>query len=253
MARTNDTECEGIGGAGDIRVRSDRCFRDYSPSDTLISLSDNGQAFYSYPIPTFSDQSGLSTQPRPLQRYEGTTNARLSIVPSALSHDALTTQQNASPCLGDEISPLARFRRDTQPHEQLALGLSLTNSKQHSALVSPPLPLSSAEAERQNSTCESSGISSLCLSSGPAATPTPPKGSETSSAAELRELLHVIESPGWKDHVALEEQVPYLLRATMLKRRVRSETHPRESKTPKVRKRSRSHKHTNAVRHSPPR
>ncbi|KAI1771972.1 hypothetical protein F4818DRAFT_184623 [Hypoxylon cercidicola] len=244
MAKTNDIE--GVGGAGSFSVRSGRCFRDYSPSDTTISLSNDGQT-YSCPVPTFPDRPGLQTQSRSLEHYE---DARPSTIPSILSHEALTTQQNSSSCLADRISPLARFRHDAQSHEQLALGISLAKSGQHPTFMIPrPLPLVCAQTEG-NSRCEPSEISSLCLSPSPIAGPTSAKGSETSSAAELRELLDVIESPGWKNDVPLEEQVQYLLRATMLKRRVRSETYPREVKTTKVRKRSRSHKHAGVVRHS---
>ena len=34
----------GIGEDRSIRVGSDRCFRDYSPGDTILSLSDDGRA-----------------------------------------------------------------------------------------------------------------------------------------------------------------------------------------------------------------
>lgn len=43
MAEFDDIEYEGIGEDRHIVVGSERCFRDYSPGDTIISLSDNGQ------------------------------------------------------------------------------------------------------------------------------------------------------------------------------------------------------------------
>lgn len=44
VAEFDDIEYEGIGGDSHIDVRSERCFRDHSPGDTVISLSDDGQA-----------------------------------------------------------------------------------------------------------------------------------------------------------------------------------------------------------------
>ena len=45
MASSNDDiDYEGIGEDRSIRVGSDRCFRDYSPGDTVLSLSDDGRA-----------------------------------------------------------------------------------------------------------------------------------------------------------------------------------------------------------------
>ena len=39
-----DIEYEGIADGRSIRVGSERCFRDYSPSETILSLSDDGRA-----------------------------------------------------------------------------------------------------------------------------------------------------------------------------------------------------------------
>lgn len=37
-------EYEGIADDRSIQAGSDRCFRDYSPGDTVLSLSDDGRA-----------------------------------------------------------------------------------------------------------------------------------------------------------------------------------------------------------------
>lgn len=37
-------EYEGMAEDRTIRIGSDRCFRDYSPGDTVLSLSDDGRA-----------------------------------------------------------------------------------------------------------------------------------------------------------------------------------------------------------------
>ncbi len=39
-----EIEYEGIADDRSIRVGSQRCFRDYSPSETDLSLSDDGRA-----------------------------------------------------------------------------------------------------------------------------------------------------------------------------------------------------------------
>ncbi|KAI1768100.1 hypothetical protein GGR53DRAFT_13344 [Hypoxylon sp. FL1150] len=241
MDGTNDIEYEGIGGVGgvgDIRVRSERCFRDHSPSDTLISLSDNGQTLYSSPTPAFSHGAqGLPTLSLPLHGQDGAIDSKLPTTPSKLSHDALEKHQDAPPHVEDVSFPLARFRRDTQSHEQLALGVSLAISAQNPRLASSPLsPATGTQGQERVSSRASFSSTHLTLN------PLPAKNSET-SAAELREVLDVMGKPEWKDNVPLEEQVQYLLRATNLKRRVRSETHPRESRIPKVRKRDRSGKY----------
>ncbi|KAI0895463.1 hypothetical protein F4806DRAFT_82714 [Annulohypoxylon nitens] len=217
MAEFDDIEYEGIGEDRNIAVGSDRCFRDYSPGDTVISLGDDGQALY-------SDGGHISE------------NNISSILP-LLSHGALIAiQQSIPPGLGTELSPLTRYRRDPQAHEQRALGIKPNESTFYFDLEDPQ-PLLETNGKSQ-----SSEISSLHLSASP--NPTQSTGPGSSSAAEqLQELLNVIQSPGWEDSMSPEEQAEHLRRATRLKRRVRSETNPRESRLPKVRKRSRVDAH----------
>ncbi|KAI0881567.1 uncharacterized protein GGS22DRAFT_172474 [Annulohypoxylon maeteangense] len=236
MAEFDDIEYKGVGEGKHIDVGSDRCFRDYSPGDTVISLSDDGQALYSRAIPNFSEPpqdfprlSLSSQQPQPERHYG---------ISPPLSHDSLVAIQGHNPPrLENGLSPLARYRRDPQAHEQIALGIKINDSPLHLDLEStPPVP---AEA---NGKLQSGEISSLHLSSSPNPTPSTGRGS-SSAAAQLQELLGMIQSPEWEDNLSPEEQAEHLRRATILKRRVRSETNPRESRPPKVRKRSRASPH----------
>ncbi|OTA68465.1 hypothetical protein K449DRAFT_461316 [Hypoxylon sp. EC38] len=244
MAEFDDIEYEGIGGDRHIIVGSDRCFRDYSPGNTIISLSDDGQALYSCPIPSFLDplqgRSGIessSSQSQPRGCFGDVTGAELFRVTPPPNHGTLAVIQQRSPsCLDGELSPLTRYRRDAQTHEQLALGMKPEGFKM------PPCPASPQPHPRENGHGQPSTISSLHLSSCPNSTPS--TGPGTSSASEqLREVLDVIESPEWEDGMSPEEQAEHLRRATRLKRRVRSETNPREARPPKVRKRDRQHLH----------
>ncbi|KAI1453101.1 hypothetical protein F4805DRAFT_388030 [Annulohypoxylon moriforme] len=241
MAEFDDIEYEGIGEDRHIAVGSDRCFRDYSPGDIIISLSDEGQALYSYAIPPFPDPSqtlpgpneGLQ-QPQSEIYYRNILESDISGTLPPLRHESLVAiQQNAPLGLADGLSPLTRYRRDPQAHEQRALGIKPNNASLHPNSESEhPTPT------KPNGKPQSSEISSLHLSSSPNPTPSTGRGS-SSAAAQLQELLDVIESPGWEDGMSPEEQAEHLRRATRLKRRVRSETNPRESRLPKVRKRDR--------------
>ncbi|KAI2469517.1 hypothetical protein F4781DRAFT_213394 [Annulohypoxylon bovei var. microspora] len=252
MAEFDDIEYEGIGGDGHIVVESDRCFRDYSPGDTIISLEDDGQEFYSYPIPSFSELSqshpGLesnSQQPQSQEFNRGIAESETySILPPLSQETLLAIQQHRSPHLKDSYSPLTRYRRDMQAHEQRALGIKPSDSYLHNDLETSPV-----YSKNANGKLQSSEISSLHLSSSP--NPTPSTGPGSSSAAEqLRELLGVIESPAWEDDLSPEEQADHLRRATRLKRRVRSERNPRESRPPKIRKRDRVGLHDGKDRQS---
>ncbi|KAI1209620.1 uncharacterized protein F4807DRAFT_425630 [Annulohypoxylon truncatum] len=240
MAEFDDIEYEGIGEDRPIVVESDRCFRDHSPGDTVISLSDDGQALYSCAIPSFSDtpqtfpepNSNLQ-QPQSQRSYEAVVETEVPSILCPLSHDALIAmQKHAPPGLQDELSPLIRYRCDPQAHEQRALGIERNDSSLH--IGREPAPRTSPKA---NGNLQLSEISSLHLSSSP--NPTPSTGRGSSSAAEqLRELVGMIGSPDWEDSLSPEEQAEHLRRATRLKRRVRSETNSRELRPPKVRKRN---------------
>ncbi|KAL7620769.1 hypothetical protein AAE478_009767 [Parahypoxylon ruwenzoriense] len=208
MAKLDEIEYKGIWGAGEIAVGSDRCFRDYSPGDTVVSFSESGQALYLCPIPFFPEPSQSQPEPTasesPLQAPERhrvtaeheTPNGSIFLSPAAL----LEVDQASSASHNDELSPLSRYLHDVQRDEKLALKYST----QKTPILCPGSP-------------------------------------ESASAAELRERLNTIESPGSIDSVLPEEQTEQLRRAMMLRRRVRSETHPREPRPTKVRKRNRDH------------
>ncbi|KAI1103647.1 hypothetical protein F4804DRAFT_309477 [Jackrogersella minutella] len=245
MAEFDDIEYKGIGDKH-IVVKSDRCFRDYSPGDTIISLSDGGQASYSCPIPSFlnltqghpgSESNLQHSQSQGWHRSPAETG--ISSIAHPLSHDALTImQQLEPPYLEDEVLSLTRYRHDAQAHENFAmLGIKCDNFGLPPSLESRPSLPTIADGKIADSRL--SEISSLHLSSS-----LNPTGPGTSSVAEqLRELLDVIESPEWEDSMSPEQQAEHLRRATRLKRRVRSETNPRESRPPKVRKRDRRGTH----------
>ncbi|KAI0843877.1 hypothetical protein F5Y00DRAFT_250069 [Daldinia vernicosa] len=223
VAEFDDIEYEGIGGDSHIDVRSERCFRDHSPGDTVISLSDDGQALYTYPIPSFHALSqshprpDLSSQQTQSHRnYNGVTETESPGGPRILCYDTLISiQQHEQPGSVRGLSPLTRYRRDTQGHERLALGMKAEDLGSHLDLESPPPCSKKANGVLKCS--KPSIISSLHLSPAshqtPSSSPIPSMDPETSSAAEqLRELLNVIETPGWDEDVSPEEQAEYLLR-----------------------------------------
>ncbi|KAI1374190.1 hypothetical protein F4677DRAFT_172827 [Hypoxylon crocopeplum] len=238
MAEFDDIEYEGIGEDRHILVGSERCFRDYSPGETIISLSDNGQAIYSSPVPTFMDPPGNPpTQPYFQERYGDAVDPESPTIPFALSRNGLRVAQRYTTSPGNGLSPLTRYCREAQAHEQLALGIVSDDCRQdQSPATSPQYPKSTKEDEKEGM---SPPVSSLRLNISPKGSidRNRPSGHEALSGTELREILDKIESAGWEDDTSPEEQMEYLRRATMLKRRVQSETNPRESRPPKVRKR----------------
>ncbi|KAI1384190.1 uncharacterized protein F4822DRAFT_63097 [Hypoxylon trugodes] len=249
MAEFNDIEYEGIGGDRNIVVEGDRCFQDYSPSDTILDLSDGGEALYARSVPSFPYASqSHEPVPRPQTNDEAVTEAGTPRTPSMLSHRALVAMQKSTPRDPTaEQPPLERYRRDIQVYERLSLGIEPSDfGLLPEAIDTSPHPKIGNGKARQS---QSSMISSLHLSLSPS--PVPSTGPETSSAAEqLRELLGVIGSPGWEDDTPPEEQAEHLRKATRLKRRVGSETNPREVRLPKVRKRDHQDQNASKGKHS---
>ncbi|XDG08834.1 hypothetical protein ABKA04_008449 [Annulohypoxylon sp. FPYF3050] len=211
MAEFDDIEYEGIGEDRHIAVGSDRCFRDYSPGDTVISLVNDGQALYSYDIPSFPDSTrniSSSSQPQYGRSDEDISENNVSNILPLLSHSALIAiQQNIPTSSGTEVSPLTRYRRDPQAHEQRALGIKPNDSTVYLNFEDPQ-PL----LPETNGKFQSSEISSLHLSASPNRTPSTGPGS-SSAAEQLQELLDVIQSPGWEDSMSPEEQAEHLRRA----------------------------------------
>ncbi|KAI0105939.1 hypothetical protein F4814DRAFT_452318 [Daldinia grandis] len=249
VAEFDDIEYEGIGGHSHIDVRSERCFRDHSPSDTVISLSDDGQALYTCPIPSFQALSqnhprpDLSAQQTQSHRHHaGVAETEDPNGPSILRYDTLVaTQQHAQQDSVRGLSPLTRYRRDTQGHERLALGMKVKDLESHPNLEGPPPcpKITNGGLKCSKAPAASSLHLSPASHQNPSASPIPSIDPKTSSAAEqLREILDIIETPGWDEEVSPEEQAEYLRRTAKLKRRVQAETNPREIRPPKVRKRS---------------
>ncbi|KAI8962541.1 hypothetical protein F5Y11DRAFT_185151 [Daldinia sp. FL1419] len=217
VAEFDDIEYEGIGADSHIDVRSERCFRDHSPSDTIISLDDDGQALYTCPVPSFQvisqhhprlDLDPLKEQPG--RQPESITKLESSSVTSILSHNGLITATQQR-----QLSPLSRYRQDEQGHERRALGMK-EGEHRLDLNVDGPLPRP-GEANGIAKCSKPSVISSLQLSptsqQTPSSGPIPSASPESSSAAErLREVLEVIETPGWNEKVSPEEQADYLRR-----------------------------------------
>ncbi|OTB17388.1 hypothetical protein K445DRAFT_374547 [Daldinia sp. EC12] len=227
VAEFDDIEYEGIGGESHIDVRSERCFRDHSPCDTVISLGDDGQVLYTCPVPSFRALS--QTHPRPdsssqLVQSDGdpgsVTETESSSVLSALSCDTLIAiQKYAQPGSGRGLSPITRYCRDVQEHERLALGMKAEDMQSNLESQSPaPCP------EKANGVVKSgqtSAVSSLHFSLAQRQTSSTDQGPSTSSemsspAEKLRSLLEIIGTPGWNDEVSPEEQAEYLRRAVEL-------------------------------------
>ncbi|KAI1396284.1 hypothetical protein F4819DRAFT_491672 [Hypoxylon fuscum] len=230
-----DIEYKGIGGGRQIAIGTEQCFRDHSSIDSTVSLVDDEQELYSRPVPTFLYASHRSLARSVSREYlEVPVAAGSSTVPSTLNRDALfAMEQSILPRQEHEISPLARYRHDLQSHEQLALGIKLGEMPTWGIPSSPP---TGTQAETRYDVCGPTAISSLRLSPTPSTTPA--IETDVSSADKLRELLDVIESPRWENDMSPEDQLECLRRITILKRRVRSETNPRESRPTKVRKRN---------------
>ncbi|KAI0377507.1 hypothetical protein F5Y04DRAFT_175606 [Hypomontagnella monticulosa] len=246
MAEFDDIEYEGIGEGRHIVIGSERCFRDYSPGDTIISLSGNGQNLYSCPVPSFEETS--HQQPQLQALFEDAIEADTDL-PCSLSRDALAAMQKDIPYSGAEPLPLTRYRHDLQAYEQLALGIGPDDYEPDPGPRTPPLcPVNVNGITRQGQPSIGSAVSSLYLSPSPKPSPSFNKLSSAapespSSAGQLHELLNVIGTPEWDDNMSPEEQVEHFRRVTRLRRRVRSETKPRALKSSKVRKRDRRHAH----------
>ncbi|RYP07838.1 hypothetical protein DL765_008991 [Monosporascus sp. GIB2] len=147
----DDIEYEGIADDRSIRVGSDRCFRDYSPSGTVLSLSDDGKAIYTRAVPSFENPPHC---PSGENRHRGTASGTskpasdvssdTAVDPDAdgvpLSHGSLLTmgsRPSSSGSSGSSRTPLGRFRRDEQAYERLALQLSSSSDPNASASSFP--------------------------------------------------------------------------------------------------------------------
>ncbi|RYP06039.1 hypothetical protein DL764_003402 [Monosporascus ibericus] len=163
-AEFDDIEYEGIADDRSIRVSSDRCFRDYSPSDTVLSLSDDGKAIYTRGIPSFENPphrpSGenchletASGALKPASDVSSDTAADLDADGVPLSYGSLLvmgSRPSSSGSSGSGRTPLGRFRRDEQAYERLALQLSSSSDPKalDSSSTSAPRIISTSEFRR---------------------------------------------------------------------------------------------------------
>ncbi|RYP55717.1 hypothetical protein DL771_012458 [Monosporascus sp. 5C6A] len=146
----DDIEYEGIADGRSVRVGSDRCFRDYSPGDTVLSLSDDGRPIYTGAVPSFEnpphDPSGGNRHPetalgasKPASDVSSDTAADPDTDGVPLSHGSLLamgsrrSSSGSNGSRGSSHTPLGRFRRDEQVYERLALQLSFSSDSKASA------------------------------------------------------------------------------------------------------------------------
>ncbi|KAI1464188.1 uncharacterized protein F4812DRAFT_215045 [Daldinia caldariorum] len=223
-ADCDDIEYEGIWGESHIAVRSERCFRDHSPGDTVISLGDDGQVHYTYPVLSFRALSHSDLRLDSSSRLAQSDNHHDSVaetdntsVVSALTCDTLIAiGKHVQPGSGIGLSPLTRYRRDVQGHERLALGMKAEDIQSNFGSQSPPLCPETLNGVMKCG--QTSTISSLHLDLAQRQTPNidqgPSRSSDVSSPAEqLRSLLEIIETSGRNDEVSPEEQAEYLRKA----------------------------------------
>ncbi|KAI1496856.1 hypothetical protein F5X99DRAFT_398856 [Biscogniauxia marginata] len=224
MAEFDDIEYEGIGADRSIgSVGSERCFRDRSPCDTVISLSDDGKGLYSYPIPLFHEPSEQQQQ----EQHEPPVFGRDS---ATLNYHALAAAVESRPSSsGSSTSPLGRYRRDMQAHEQLVVGETPHYQRKRSLVT-----------DDEEAGCSSRSKS--WRSTTPEGLPPAPHGKSvprmSSPAAELSEMIELKDSPDWND-LSVEEQVRHVRKMGVLKQRVQAQDNRRKPSAVRVRKRSR--------------
>ncbi|KAI0007197.1 hypothetical protein F4779DRAFT_593045 [Xylariaceae sp. FL0662B] len=262
MAAFDDIEYEGIGEGRVIAVGSERCFRDYSPGDSIISLIDDGRATYSRPIPPFPESTEHQPQsqqaihqPQVLEPCIDTTSTGLPDHVSALNQRSLAVMNCRLLSSGDDLTPLRRYQSEPQTHEQLALRIGPDGPRNFSTLT----PIATGHAANRKDMLEASlrqyaAAWQSCTPEGvPGDTPNeltfsslsslrraPVADAQSPSSSGLGEMLNLPDSPEWesKDH---EDQANHMRMVAMLKRRAKSESNPRQAKVPKVRKRDHLH------------
>ncbi|KAI2626109.1 hypothetical protein GGS26DRAFT_191581 [Hypomontagnella submonticulosa] len=222
MAEFDDIEYEGIGEDRHIVVGSERCFRDYSPGNTVISLSDDGQHLYLCPVPSFEE--ALQDDSKPHQEsqsqvsYESTIEAGTDF-PCALNRDALVALQQNAPYLGGEPLPLTRYQHDIQAYEQLALGIRADEYEPNPDPETSSLrPVAANGVPKDGQPSIGSAVSSLYLSPSPgrisSSGPFQSVAPEASlSSEQLHKLYGVVETSEWDDDMSPEERLEHFRRA----------------------------------------
>ncbi|KAI0599804.1 hypothetical protein F4775DRAFT_548357 [Biscogniauxia sp. FL1348] len=235
MAEFDDIEYEGIGADRSVKsVGSERCFRDRSPCDTVISLSDDGKGLYSHPIPLFreSPEQHQNQQAHDQPTLLAFNNGQAAVYEySAITTEAMESRPTSS---GSSSTPLGRYRRDVQAHEQLVV-LGETphqrhlNPKKRPAEVDEGGPRSSSSGHHPKRR-QSSILEDLMARD-------PPSKRDSAAATELAELEKVKDSPAWDD-MTVEEQVQLVFKIDRLTKCVKAQDSRRKNKAPRLRTRN---------------
>ncbi|ORY57812.1 uncharacterized protein BCR38DRAFT_413720 [Pseudomassariella vexata] len=253
MAEFHDIEYQGIGGDQDICVRSERCFRDHSPGYSAITF-DHTEKFegswltmrrLNHPVPAFDTLADVlppwhtqfallenkSPVPVPENDFVHPYLSR-QMYPTAIALSARSIKQRKS--LRRGTKPIERYRRETQSHEQLALGMKI-----HGAEIPDPLLRSSTPEGWPSSRCPD-GIYDMPITLIPEPTYQQTQPSQLSlKLQEIDEMVNVISRDDWTT-MSPEDQSHHAHHIAMTKRRLRGEESPREHRMPKLRKRCHS-------------
>ncbi|KAI1081843.1 hypothetical protein F5B20DRAFT_533303 [Whalleya microplaca] len=263
MAEFDDIEYEGIGEGRLIAMGSERCFRDHSPGDTVISLGNDERAIsYTRSIPSFQQSTDHRLQSEhPTQQsqthepYIDISFAGIPDTATSLDQHALAVMNSTFLASGDAMSPFQRYLSEPETHEQLAIGIGLdvpgnlstpnpyvrihTANRQDILAASlhqyitdwqPATPDGRQEELRDEPLFSSKSSPGLAPSEDP----------HNSSSSELGEMLNILGSPEWESKTP-EDQVDHVRKVSMLKRRVKSQINPRQAKAPRLRKRDHTH------------
>ncbi|KAI0160698.1 hypothetical protein GGR57DRAFT_390712 [Xylariaceae sp. FL1272] len=219
-----ELDCKGI-GEGLVFERSSAP----SPSDTSITLSDtHDQSLHKDDAATCerstltslseSDQD-VENAARPLEALS--TSAHGTRFISQLNETLLGTTSPAYLTLVDT------YCRDIQAHEMLAVGQTSERQSQ------TRLPVLNKSLNDTVNHLIDSHTKALPISTS--SSESTPSDVMMTSATELEHFLNMEQSSEWRD-TSLEEQTRYLCRTAKLRRRLQRE-HPREVRSPRLRKR----------------
>ncbi|KAI1636365.1 hypothetical protein F4809DRAFT_609834 [Biscogniauxia mediterranea] len=232
MAEFDDIEYEGIGADRSVKsVGSERCFRDRSPCDTVISLSDDGKGLYSYPVPLFRESSD-QYQTQQVQDQRIPPVAFKNGQAAALEYSDITTEamESRPTSSGSSTTPLGRYRRDVQAHEQLVLG-----ETPHQRHIIPKKRSAEVDEEPGSSSSHPKRLQPSILED---LTTQDPQARKASAAFELAELVKVKNSQAWDD-MPIEEQMQLLVEIESLTKYVKAQENKRKNRPQRVRTRNR--------------
>ncbi|KAI0473938.1 hypothetical protein GGR56DRAFT_649721 [Xylariaceae sp. FL0804] len=195
MAEPYDIDYLAIGAGQHIASRSKRCSLDHSSHDSSISLSDDSDRQYLSPAIAAIQPSGSSWASKTGLDSQDTSNGH-----AILTYEVLSRMETRPASPGSSIHPLVRYSRDTETHEQLALGT----------------PCRSGSAAEQGNAANAD----IKAASGPVS----------------KEVTDMLDSNHPHD-VLSDEETQRMLKSTLLKRRIQSDGNPRRTKAVRTRKR----------------